>query len=112
MTTLYKRITYSVIDEYGVDPLRDLALNIIDQVEDYIEYTVGMEAESNLPLIAYKHYGNKDLWWIITAYNGILDINDVSPGSVLRIPSSQQLSSLLTEAKQESLISKTGGTDF
>ena len=76
MANLYRRMTYTVLDEYGVDSLKDKALNVIDQIEDYQEITIGLELEANLPLIAYKFYGNKDLWWIITAYNGILDINE------------------------------------
>lgn len=111
MAGLYKRMTYVTLDEYGVDSLKDRALNIIDQIEDFQEITVGIEMEANLPLISYNFYGNKDLWWIITAYNAILDINEVTPGTVLQIPSPQALSAVLVEALQEDIISETG-TEF
>lgn len=112
MANLYKRSTYVTLDEYGIDPLRDKALNVLDQVTDYVEYTVGLEAQENLPLIAYKRYGNKDLWWIIAAYNGILDITEVVAGTVLRLPTTQALTSLFVDVLQPGVISPLQGTEF
>jgi hypothetical protein len=52
---------------------------------------------ANSPGLAYQIYGDKNYWWIICIYNGILDpIQDLQPGTVLQIPSITNVNSFLT----------------
>ena len=46
-------------------------------------YSVGERLDS----IAYRYYGRTDLWWIIPEYNPeIVDFDNITPGTILRIP--------------------------
>jgi hypothetical protein len=37
--------------------------------------------------IAYKYYKRPEYWWIIPEYNpAIADINNITPGTILKIP--------------------------
>lgn len=110
---LFKRMTYVALDQYGVDPMADKAFKIIDQVEGYTEYTVGLHEAENLPLISYNFYDkNKHLWWIIQAYNGVLDITEVTAGTVLRMPSITELTALFAAELRAETISRSGSTEF
>lgn len=52
---------------------------------DYWEH-VYVQGE-RLEQIAFKYYNRPEYWWIIPEYNPqILDINNISVGSVLKIP--------------------------
>jgi hypothetical protein len=40
-----------------------------------------------LDQIAYKYYQKPEYWWIIPEYNPeITDLNNITPGTILRIP--------------------------
>jgi hypothetical protein len=46
-------------------------------------YTYG----ERLDQIAFKYYSRPELWWLIPEYNPqVIDINNIDPGTVLRIP--------------------------
>lgn len=46
-------------------------------------YTYG----ERLDQISFKYYGRPDFWWLIPEYNPVIDdFNNISPGTVLRIP--------------------------
>lgn len=48
--------------------------------------------ESNLPGLAEEVLGDMNLYWVLLAYNGLVDpIEDVKPGVVLRIPRRKDL---------------------
>lgn len=50
-------------------------------------YTVKRQDLGRLDLLAYSYYGNVSLWWIIAAYNGIVNpLIDMTVGQSLRIP--------------------------
>ena len=113
MAELFKRSTFVQLDQYGIDPLKDNAFELISQIETYTEYTVDTGTEENLPLIAYKNYGNKDLWWVIAVFNGVLDISELTPGSKLRLPNISELTFLLSkELNNGSGVTLSGGTTF
>lgn len=49
-----------------------------------------------LAQIAYDHYADPTLWWVIAEVNGIdLPTRDVRPGMVLRVPPKYRISVLL-----------------
>ena len=49
-------------------------------------YTVTLETENRLDLVAYSFYGSARYWWIVAMANGIIDHFDVAVGTRLRIP--------------------------
>lgn len=92
-----KRRTFAVIDELGVDPLRDKSIDAILNVQNFEWFQVDQSNEFNLPLIADLHYADADLWWIILIYNGIPDAFYVTRGTRLRMPNMAELTSLLSD---------------
>lgn len=55
--------------------------------DDYY-HTVQVNEEYRLDLIAYKHYGNALLWWVIASANNITDpLSGPRSGDVVRVPS-------------------------
>lgn len=48
--------------------------------------------EGNLPGLAHRLLGDKDLWWVLLEYNGLYDaLSDVRAGNILKIPSRRAL---------------------
>ena len=56
---------------------------------DDVFYTV-VEGD-RIDLIAYRCLGRADLWWIVCDYNDIFFPLDLVPGTVLRLPSIEQI---------------------
>jgi len=49
--------------------------------------------------ISYIYYGQEQLWWIITLYNGLVDpISELTVGRVLHIPDLSEVNRLLTKS--------------
>jgi len=92
-----KRRTFAVIDELGVDPLRDKSIDAILSVENFTWFQVDQSCEFNLPLIADLHYADANMWWVILIYNGITDAFYVERGTRLRMPDIAELTSLLSD---------------
>jgi hypothetical protein len=64
----------------------------------FIEYTP--VSTDNLPLLAYKFYGNTKLWWVIPLINDVEDPFDflqniVSVGGTIKILKSDYISSII-----------------
>lgn len=100
-TEFMERVTHVIIDELGIDPLRDRSWQAIRDITDYSEYVVTQTEENNIPLISHKMYGDMRLWWIIQVYNGIADPFTVKSGTVLRIPAYNSISSTLVDLQIE-----------
>lgn len=59
-------------------------------------YIVTSADVANLPGIAYNVYRDKDYWWVIGLYNGIIfPDTDLVPGMVLQLPSLTDINALL-----------------
>ena len=43
-------------------------------------------------LLAHRYLGQADLWWIICDYNDIFFPMELTPGTILRIPSAEHVS--------------------
>jgi len=54
--------------------------------DDDSYFTVTLETENRLDLIAYNYYGSARYWWIVALANNIIDPFDVPVGKRLRIP--------------------------
>lgn len=60
-------------------------------------YVVKISDQSNAPGIAFSVYGDRDYWWVICMYNGILDpISEFKPGTTLKLPSLTDINAYLT----------------
>lgn len=59
-------------------------------------YVVTAADVANLPGIAYNVYRDKDYWWVIGLYNGIIfPETDLVPGMVLQLPALSDINALL-----------------
>lgn len=96
------RATYlSVGGEDGapvMDYLSTNYLNVKFMLRARDTYQVTDSDACNLPGIAFKVYGDKNYWWIIGLYNGIVDpITDLEPGLVLQLPSLADINALFSK---------------
>ncbi len=87
--------SFLVIDELGIDPLRDKSHDAVNSIPVYTWYTVRPEESNNAPLLSYNVYSNPGYWRYIMMYNGILDMFALTEGMRLKIPSQQLLVSVL-----------------
>lgn len=94
---LGNRRTYAVVDELGVDPLRDISFDAIRSVERFTFLTIDQSIEFNLPLIADKVYRDAKWWWVILVYNDIHDAFEVKRGLRIKIPVFSDVTSALSE---------------
>lgn len=55
---------------------------------NFTDFLVPQYCEGRLDTIAFIHYDNVDLWWLIALANEIIDpYNEVKTGMILKIPS-------------------------
>lgn len=84
----FERKKYTHIDEYGIDPLKDPSFDAIASIEDWSIYTITDADVGNTPLIAFNHYNDTALWWVIQHFNAITDPHtELTAGTQIRIPS-------------------------
>jgi hypothetical protein len=102
MTTLVdlKRISYLTpsgsTNKPSLNYLSAKYKNIKFLLQAERSYLVTSSDAANLPGIAHKVYGDKDYWWIIGLYNGIIfPESDLVPGMVLQLPSLTDINTLL-----------------
>lgn len=94
-----RRIDYVLVDELGMDPLRDTSFDAIMSVQSWEPYTVEFSKRYNPQAISYAFYGTVDLWYAILYYNKIADGFALKEGTQLRIPNINELTSALTKSK-------------
>ncbi len=90
-----ERLFHSVVDEMGIDPLRDSSWDAIQTITQYTEHVVTQDEERNTPLIAFEYYGDVKYWWIIQVYNGLPDMFGVKTGTRLKLPNASLVLSAL-----------------
>jgi hypothetical protein len=94
---------YSVtIDKFGVDPLRDKTLDLISKIPKYSQYQVTQYLRGRPDQIAHFVYGQSNLWWVITSYNGILNVRTIVEGTVLNVPDYSAVIAILAAAASQS----------
>lgn len=93
--------TFTVVDELGIDPLRDKSYDAILSVSQYTWYTVKSEERHNGPLLSYNVYNNPDYWRVIMVYNGIIDMFALKEGMRIKIPAHQMIVSALNNIQAE-----------
>ncbi len=105
--TILDASTFTVVDELGIDPLRDKSHTSVMRVANYSWHTVDMTEEHNAPLLAYNVYSNPGYWRYIMMYNGILDMFALKAGMRIKIPAQQELVSHLNSALIEKEVRTT-----
>lgn len=91
------RVNYVVVDELGIDPLRDTSFDAVMRVQSFKRVSVGAQHEFNPQLISYEHYGVVDFWWAILYYNKLADNFALAVGTVIKVPNLNELTSELTK---------------
>jgi hypothetical protein len=107
MSTLVdlKRITYMDVGGSVKNPrlnyLSAKYKNIRHLLPAVNTYVVTSSDVANLPGIAFNVYRDKDYWWVIGLYNGIIfPEKDLVPGMVLQLPSLSDINALLASEEQ------------
>lgn len=93
----YSRTLSVTVDKFGVDPLKDKALDRISAIVDYDLYLVKQQDSGRPDNISHAKYGNPNFWWIIMAYNGIMNFRDIQAGVTLRIPLMSQVLRIMSD---------------
>lgn len=88
---------FAVIDELGVDPLRDKSFDAIASVDDFTWHVIQPEEEHNGPLLAYNLYLNENYWRMLLIYNNIPDMFMLKAGMRIKKPSLALVSSALND---------------
>jgi hypothetical protein len=100
-----KRATYLEISGTTKNPrlnyLSSKYKNIRHLLPAVNTYVVTSADMANLPGIAYNVYRDKDYWWVIGLYNGIIfPERDLTPGLILQLPSLSDINALLASGDQ------------
>lgn len=111
MTSLVdlRRSTYMTVGgpvkKPALDYLSARYKNLRFLVEPTNIYVVTSADEANLFGIAFSVYGDRDYWWVLGVYNGILDpIGGVYPGLTLQIPNLSKVNALLSSTTINQLL--------
>ena len=72
-------------DGIGTIPLHIKYIKVPDYVNGEISYKIKETDIYRLDNIAYKYYGNPELFWVIMSVNNIIDPFNIKNGDVLRI---------------------------
>lgn len=75
------------------DPLDSYFLRELTNLQSRGQYVVQSEVKRP-DLISFRFYGTTEYWWIIMAYNNMLSVEELVTGTVLEIPSEEDISRL------------------
>lgn len=90
------------VDKYGVDPLRSPVFRKIADIKDYQLLPIDESIEGNPWLIAHRHLGFQDLWFVILYYNGLVHHTEIQKGMEIKIPSKPQVLKAMMDKKKKS----------
>lgn len=107
MSNLNQHSVFLVIDELGIDPLRDKSIDAIKETIGYEFYKVTSGEQHNSPLIAYNVYRDEKFWWHIQVYNDIDDMFEIKAGDQIKIPDMNEMTTRLQTALNENTSSRT-----
>ena len=84
------RYEYSTVDFFSTTVNGDEQAVVLYDFSNigYVKYWNHQYIQGErLDQIAYKYYQKPEYWWIIPEYNPeITDLNNITPGTILRIP--------------------------
>lgn len=84
-----------------------------DYITSFLDYTIPAQDEYTPAGLAFKFYNNKDYWWFICWFNGIVfPTEELWAGRVIRIPDKSQIDSYLNRSQSVFgfMASSSGGT--
>ena len=85
-TSRYKNLRTIQDNESGKLHHESWFQKFVDYSDEDEYYTVTMETENRLDIIAEYYYNSARYWWIIACANYIFDPFDIPKGTKLRIP--------------------------
>lgn len=97
LNSKYQRIHSVLSDKFGIDPLRDRLIPLINKIQSYETHQVQQDERAAPDLISERRYGSDEFWWIILAYNGISSYRTLVEGITLKIPNISTVVSIVTE---------------
>lgn len=107
MSNLGSHSVFLVIDELGIDPLRDKAIDAIKETKGFEFYKVLSGEQNNSPLIAYNVFRDEKFWWHIQVYNDIDDMFEIKAGMQIKIPDMSEMTTRLQAALNENNSTRT-----
>lgn len=96
-TSKYQRVFAIQSDRYGVDPLRDRLIPLINKIQNYTLHAITQDERAAPDLISIREYNTDEFWWIILAFNGISSYRNLVEGSNLKIPNMSEVVTIVTE---------------
>lgn len=97
LNSKYQRVHSVTSDKFGVDPLRDRLIPLINRIQSYDTHQIQQDERGAPDLIAERRYGSDEFWWIILAFNGISSYRKLVEGMTIRIPNISNVVSIVTE---------------
>lgn len=107
MAGLGSHSVFLVIDELGIDPLRDKAIDAIKETIGFEFYKVKSGERNNSPLISFNVYQDEKFWWHIQVYNDIDDMFEIKAGMQIKIPDMNEMTTRLQTALNQNNSTKT-----
>lgn len=98
MADLMQRLPHIVVDAYGIDPLRDGALERVGNINNYRTVELEQMYVNNAPLLSYDEYNTVNAWWIIMAFNGFGRMEELSIGTKVKLPAHGEVIQILSES--------------
>jgi hypothetical protein len=97
LNSKYQRVHSVISDKFGIDPLKDRLIPLINRIQSYETHQVQQDERGAPDLISERRYGSDEFWWIILAYNGISSYRTIVEGIILKIPNISTVVSIVTE---------------
>lgn len=77
---------------YNVDTENELPQsNMLKTNYNYDTVTVTASESGRLDLVSYRVYNTPVYWWIIARFNGVINPETVTAGTILQIPKLQEI---------------------
>lgn len=107
-TNVVDRFDMSKFMEYSdnFDPLNSAMLTDITKLPQGGQYTISGE-DGRPDLVSYRIYGHSQYWWILLAYNRIIDYEAIKTGDILKYPSSDSIEGFYFSLKTEEIAAST-----
>ena len=84
------------------DPLSSFFMKRILNMGTATHYEVTQE-ENRADLLSYNIYGDTDYWWILLLFNGILCPFNIPSGTIIKVPSIEEISEIYTSLRSDSI---------
>ena len=97
--TRYDTIKFFNFDVDNIDCLTSYMLKILKTLPVQGSYTL-LNEDARPDLLSYHIYKDTQYWWLLLAYNSILDINDLKPRLIVQYPSLDNIEDVYLSASR------------